>query len=64
MICYKDKCYCFRSYEHWCKENNIPICTNTECYRHCAEIPWDELPEYMGVSLSDFGEKCGEYKGE
>ena len=25
MICYKDKCYCFRSYEHWCKENNIPF---------------------------------------
>ena len=46
MIVYRDMTFC-----DW-KE-----CPNTFCNRHYSKIPWDKLPEWMGVSISDFGGK-------
>ena len=32
-------------------------CTNTKCFRNQSNIDWDKLPEWMGVSIADFGGK-------
>lgn len=64
MLCYKDKCYCMASNKVIAKNNNIEYCDNTKCYRHCIEIPFDKLPEYMLVSYSDFSKVCNEFKKE
>lgn len=62
MLCYKDKCYCIISNENFAGETGKKVCTNTKCPNHCAEIPFDKLPEWMPISYSDFSERCGEYK--
>lgn len=61
MMCYKDKCYCKRSSEHWCEQEHYKYCDNKQCYRHASEIP-DNLPEYLPICWSDFGEQCEDYK--
>lgn len=48
MMVYNDMSYCAH------KE-----CTNTKCFRNQSNIDWDKLPEWMGVSVADFG---GKYK--
>lgn len=50
MICYRDMAFC--SYKE---------CPNTFCERHYSKIPWDKLPEWMGVSMSDFRGRCKWY---
>lgn len=47
MITYKDMTFCAQ------KE-----CPRTYCVRHPSKVIWDEVPEWMGVSWSDF---CGKY---
>lgn len=39
MIAYKDKCYCQRSNKIYCQENEVELCNNILCNRHCWEIP-------------------------
>lgn len=39
---YKDMTFCTRK-----------GCKYTHCHRHYSNIPWDELPEYVGVSVGD-----------
>lgn len=39
---YKDMTFCTRK-----------DCIFTHCHRHYSNIPWDELPEYVGVSVGD-----------
>lgn len=48
MMVYNDMSYCAH------KE-----CPKTYCVRHQSHVPWDDLPEWMGVSVADFG---GKYK--
>lgn len=36
---YRDICFCHASNDHYCKENNVSKCTNTECMRHASTIP-------------------------
>ena len=43
MIVYNDMTYCGRE-----------SCPKTDCYRHLSHVNWDKLPEWMGVSISDF----------
>ena len=62
MLCYKDKCYCIISNEKLAKEVGKKVCANAECQRHCAEIPFDKLPEWMCISYCDFSNTCGEYE--
>lgn len=64
MFCYKDKCYCIRSSDIWCNDNGLKQCTNTKCNRHCSEIPFDKLPEYMMIDWADFANNCEDYKKE
>lgn len=33
-------------------------CRNVQCERHLKNVPWDKLPDYMGVSVTDFTGKC------
>ena len=63
MLCYKDKCYCFASNKHFCKEQDVEYCKNKECYRHGSEIP-DNLPEGLCVAWSYFYKDCKEYMAE
>lgn len=51
MIVYKDRCYC---------DNGN--CENMKCVRNVKNIPWDELPEYMCVSVRSYAGKCENYK--
>lgn len=48
MICYKDTTFCS-------KED----CENLECKRNMKNIPWNEVPEYMCVSVCDWAGKLG-----
>lgn len=43
MIVYRDMAFCARK-----------DCPVTKCDRNSCHVPWQSLPEYMGVSLSDF----------
>jgi len=48
VITYRDRCYC-------CRKD----CPVTDCDRNSCHVPWQDLPEYMGVSMSDFyGKSC------
>lgn len=50
MPVYKDMTFCSNE-----------KCPNKECYRHLSHVPWDELPEWMCVSIADFSnayERC------
>lgn len=62
MLCYRDKCYCMASNEKFAKDMGIKTCTNTKCNSHCAEIPFDQLPEWLGIAYTDYHERCGEYE--
>lgn len=42
MLVYKDRCFCARL-----------KCPNLNCDRHLSHVPWSELPEYLGVSVTD-----------
>lgn len=43
MLTYLDRCFCSRK-----------DCAVATCHRNQCHVPWDKLPEYMGVALSDF----------
>lgn len=60
---YRDICFCHASNDHYCKENNVSKCTNTECMRHASTIP-DDLPEWELFAYSDFSGKCVKYRTE
>lgn len=48
MITYQDRAFCARK-----------DCPVTQCDRNSCRVPWADLPEYMGVSMSDFyGKRC------
>ena len=32
-------------------------CRNVQCERNLKNVPWDKLPDYMGVSVTDFAGK-------
>lgn len=51
MIVYKDRCYC----------DNYN-CDNLECSRNQKHIPWDELPEWMCVSMRSYAGLCERYE--
>lgn len=53
MIVYKDMTFCS------CKD-----CTNIGCKRNPNNINWMEIPDDMGVAMSDFSVCCLEYKKE
>ena len=46
MITYGDRAFCSKK-----------DCPNKKCPRHQSHVPWDKLPEYMGVAMSDFAGK-------
>lgn len=60
---YRDMCFCKQSKEEW-SENDKPLCANTKCERHAANIPFDKLPDYEIFFTSDFSEKCGCYQNK
>ena len=47
MFGYKDITFCSN------KE-----CRNVKCELHLKNVPWDKLPDYMGVTVTDFTRKC------
>lgn len=57
MLTYRDMCFC-----------DCQNCANTDCYRHLSHVNWDEVPDGLGVAMSDFSGRCGrystDYKGE
>lgn len=56
MIVYKDMSFCARK-----------GCEIHSCPRNQANVPWEKLPEWMGVSLTDMwgkSSKCPEKEPE
>ena len=47
MFGYKDMAFCSN------KE-----CLNVKCERNLKNVPWDKLPDYMGVVVTDYTGKC------
>lgn len=64
MLCYKDKCYCIASNAIIAADNDIKQCVNTKCPNHCAEIPFGELPDYMGIAYRVMHDDCVDYLKE
>lgn len=63
---YRDICFCHASNDHYCKENNVSKCTNTECMRHASTIP-DDLPEWEQMwklldALKTIQDECAKHK--
>lgn len=53
MMVYRDMAFCSKK-----------DCPNEKCPRHLAHVPWDKLPEYMGVAMRDFAGKCDYWPAE
>ena len=60
---YRDICFCMQSRKEWADTDEKPICTNNKCKRHASSIPFERLDFREVFSVSDFSERCGEYKG-
>lgn len=58
---YRDISFCMRSQEQYCKDNNLPLCYNKDCFRHSTTIPTN-LPEYELICWADMANGCKFYR--